>query len=281
MEVTRMPDCLNKKPIHFVARTLISAAIGLFLILLLVPSVYAQPSMPHQFYGTVTNNGSPVGAGYMVTAKIGATQVTSGATDAQGRYGYSPNFMVTGAGGALIEFYVNGVKATQTATCIPGTVTLLNLTVTGGGSSGSCGISTTSLPAGTVGTAYSATLQVSGGTAPYTWSVSSGNLPAGLTLNSSTGIISGTPTTAQTYSLGVQANDSASHYCTVSLSLVINAVPPASQTVNATILGAADTFALSNGVLAAAKNLASSDNRVRLSFGAVTTTAFCPWLTCR
>lgn len=40
----------------------------------------------------------------------------------------------------------------------------------------------------------------SGGTAPYTFSVASGSLPAGITLNSSTGAVSGTPTTPGTSS---------------------------------------------------------------------------------
>lgn len=46
-----------------------------------------------------------------------------------------------------------------------------------------------------VGKPYtSPALTASGGTAPYTWSVISGSLAPGLTLGSSTGIISGTPT---------------------------------------------------------------------------------------
>ena len=64
-------------------------------------------------------------------------------------------------------------------------------------------ITTASLPAATVGTAYSATLTATGGTG-YTWSVSSGALPAWATLNSSTGVISGTPTAAATTSFTVQ-----------------------------------------------------------------------------
>jgi hypothetical protein len=272
LEVLQMPANMNNRLIPAVARTFISFATGLLLLMILVPSVQAQPSMPHQFYGTVTIDSALAGAGQTVTAKIASAQVASGTTDAQGRYGYSPTFMVTGAGGALIEFYVNGVKATQTANCNPGTVTQLNLNVTGGGGgSGSCSISTASLSAGTVGTAYSATLQASGGTAPYAWSVSSGTLPAGLTLNSSTGVISGTPTTAQTYNFSVQANDSASHTCSTSLSILINAAPPAAQTINTNILSTTDTFSLSGGVLTAAKNLTSSDARVRLSFAANTT----------
>jgi hypothetical protein len=54
------------------------------------------------------------------------------------------------------------------------------------------------LPGGSLQTPYSASIVVSGGTAPYTWTRSAGTLPAGLTLNSSTGVISGTPTAAAT-----------------------------------------------------------------------------------
>jgi hypothetical protein len=46
---------------------------------------------------------------------------------------------------------------------------------------------------GTVGTSYSQTLAAAGGTGTLTWSVSAGALPGGITLNSSTGSLSGTP----------------------------------------------------------------------------------------
>ena len=51
----------------------------------------------------------------------------------------------------------------------------------------------TDLPNGTVGTAYNQKLKADG-TAPITWSVTGGDLPDGLSLNESTGEISGTPT---------------------------------------------------------------------------------------
>ena len=67
-------------------------------------------------------------------------------------------------------------------------------------------ITTTSLlPGGTVGTAYSQPLAATGNDT-ITWSVS-GTLPAGLKLDTSTGTISGTPTTADTYTFTVTATN--------------------------------------------------------------------------
>ena len=86
-------------------------------------------------------------------------------------------------------------------------------------------ISTTSLAGGTVGTAYSVTLAAAGGTKPYTWSISTGTLPAGLTLNSSTGAITGTPTTSGASSITVRVTDAAAR--TITKALSINVVLPA------------------------------------------------------
>jgi len=68
-------------------------------------------------------------------------------------------------------------------------------------------ITTAVLPDGTVGVAYSATLAVTGGAMPFTFSVSAGTLPAGLMLNTSTGAITGTPTTAETRMFTIQLRD--------------------------------------------------------------------------
>jgi Putative Ig domain len=87
-------------------------------------------------------------------------------------------------------------------------------------------ITTASLPNGTVGSAYSQTLQATGGTPPYSWTVYSGSLPTGLSLNS-TGVISGTPTTAQTTYFAVTASDSAGQTASSNnISFTINPVAP-------------------------------------------------------
>ena len=109
------------------------------------------------------------------------------------------------------------------------------------------GIITTSPPNGVVGAAYSQTLSVAGGTTPYTWTLTSGTLPAGLTLNTSTGVISGTPTTAGTVSFTVQVTDASNQTDSKLLSVVIaSAANPLSIT----------TAALPNGTVGTAYNQA-------------------------
>src|SRR5882757_5496072 len=52
------------------------------------------------------------------------------------------------------------------------------------------------LPLGMVGVSYSGNIMASGGTAPYVFSIFDGALPSGLSLNSSTGAVTGKPTVA-------------------------------------------------------------------------------------
>src|ERR1035441_4434399 len=80
-----------------------------------------------------------------------------------------------------------------------------------------CGITITPPPlgllcaggTGQVGAPYSSALVASGGTAPYTFSIISGSLPPGLTLDTTTGAITGTPTTAGTFPYVAQVVDAA------------------------------------------------------------------------
>lgn len=268
----------------FALATISSTVVSLIAILLLVTAgisgltaaVHAQgpPSMPQIFYGQVTLSGSPAPTGVSIVAKVGGTQFGSTTTDSTGKYGVNPVFVVSPTStGVAIDFYINGSKADQSVPYSPGSRTEVNLSI---GSttppSTSCGLTTASLPSGTVGSAYSAGLTASGGTLPYTWSVTSGTLPAGLTLTSASGVISGTPTTAQTYNFTVQANDSAAHVCSKALAIMVSsaAATQAVVTISSNILGAPDTFSLSNGTISNAKDLASADGRVKLSLAAGT-----------
>jgi len=83
-------------------------------------------------------------------------------------------------------------------------------------------VSTLSVPSAIVHSKYSANLSATGGAGAYTWSPypSGEALPPGLQLTS-TGTLTGTPTTAGTYPFGVQVRDSANHEATKSYSMTV------------------------------------------------------------
>jgi len=89
---------------------------------------------------------------------------------------------------------------------------------------------TGSLPNAIVGVPYTQTLQATGGIGPYTYAITSGALPAGLSLASTTGVISGTPTAAGAVSFTVTVTDSETPAQTAALPLVLLVVYP--TTVN-------------------------------------------------
>lgn len=119
-------------------------------------------------------------------------------------------------------------------------------------------LTTSSLPAATEGVSYSTTLAASGGTAPYNWSVTLGSLPAGLTLNPSTGVISGTPTAGGKYFFTVQVSDAQSPSATHAkeLSIVVHLPPLTPLTITTTAVAGgkintaySQTLAASGGLM--------------------------------
>lgn len=86
----------------------------------------------------------------------------------------------------------------------------------------------------TVGVASSVSLAsfFSGSLTPFTYSVFSGVLPAGLALNTSTGVISGTPSAAGTASIVIRATDTGANTAsTNSFSITVAAAPTSGVTV--------------------------------------------------
>lgn len=94
-------------------------------------------------------------------------------------------------------------------------------------------IITTNLPVGNIGSPYFSYLLASGGYSPYTWSLLSGSLPGGLSVDDN-GSISGTPTTAGTFSFSVLVTDEIGGTDSANLSIQIDS--PSTPIITTTIL---------------------------------------------
>lgn len=121
--------------------------------------------------------------------------------------------LVTLPGGASIEKVARGAEAFYALTVVSG-----------------LGVSTASLPSGTVGAPYSTQVRGTGGAAPYRWAAS--GLPPGLSVSAASGAISGTPSTAGTYTATFTVSDAGG--IEASARLVITITPPAATTGLAT-----------------------------------------------
>lgn len=97
-----------------------------------------------------------------------------------------------------------------------------------------------SLPTATLGVAYSGNVgPASGGTAPYGYAVTAGALPGGISLNPSTGALSGTPSALGTFNFSVTATDSSTgtgpYSATTAYSITTVDVAPVAGASSATV----------------------------------------------
>ncbi len=219
---------------------------------------------------TVLTDAVPVGTSYVPgSLTIGGVGVTDAAGDDTGdvvagtvtaRLGTGATSAVGGslASGAstTVAFGVTVNSGQADGTTLTNTATFSN-TASGFGYSGASNVVTnnvvvppaltfnSTLPSGEVGASYSNQLTKSGGTGPYIWSII-GSLPDGITLNTSSGLLSGIPTTAATTSFTVQVTDFYGKFATKAVSVQVVAAPSITSTtpLPAGAVGAAYTTTL-------------------------------------
>jgi alpha-tubulin suppressor-like RCC1 family protein len=240
------------------AGTVTQAAAGDYFSLVVTSSgqLYAFGLNVYGQLGSTTNNGTynpnPTPAPVSLAGEVGmVTQVAAGE-------GYS---LVVTSSGQLYAFGANsygdlGIAAnsgttnanpTPTLVAFPsgttidtvaqGSLALQSLAIVSG-----LAITSTSLPGGQVGIPYSQTLGAAGGTPPLAWSAS--GLPGGLSINSASGVISGTPTTSGSFPVMVTLTDRYGSAITQELTLAItgplsiSGLQPGSRCVrNVTVAG--------------------------------------------
>jgi hypothetical protein len=117
----------------------------------------------------------------------------------------------------------------QAVALIIGCLALATIIGCGGGGGGgplpatTPSITTASLPAGVRGQLYSVVLEAAGGTTPYGWSAT--GLPPGISLDAATGVLSGTPTTDNSYAPTFTVTDNGGLTDSKSIPIVIQPLP--------------------------------------------------------
>ena len=199
----------------------------------------------HAYTLTVTSQAPVAGpVSLSVAANSSANPVTlnlSGGTTASVSVSSAATHGTTSVSGTSITYtptagYSGNDSFTYTATGPGGSSSAATVSITVSAPTLAITPATPSLPAATLNTAYPpVALSASSGTAPYSYAVTAGSLPAGLSLNTTTGTISGTPTAIATYNFTITATDAHGATGSRAYSLDIQAqavvVPPSNETV--------------------------------------------------
>ncbi len=191
--------------------------------------------------------------------------------------------IATSAPVPMAESSVTTISYTAPAVTAPATATVTASAIRTAGQTGSVTITVNpayvlssavpTLPSGSVATPYSsATLTTTGGTGVSTYSLLSGSLPAGLSLNPSSGLISGTPVAGGSFAFTVGATDASTVTNTLSKSYTLTITPviltatvpnavlgiPYMATLAVAGSGTGATFAITSGSLPATSGLTLS-----------------------
>ncbi|GAA4636738.1 hypothetical protein GCM10023196_087670 [Actinoallomurus vinaceus] len=195
-------------------------------------SAVADPNTGLAVYDTYGTGGWLVVGGTSASSPIIAGVYALAGPPASGAYPASYPYAHTGN--------LNDVTSGSNGSCSPsylctagsgydgptGLGTPNGTTAFGSGSTGGNTVTVTNpgSQTGTVGTAVSLQIQATDSASGQTLTYSATGLPAGLSINASTGLISGTPTTAGTSNVTVTAKDSTSASGSASFTWTVNAV---------------------------------------------------------
>lgn len=206
-----------------VRRTVVLAVLAVFSVLALAPSAQAafvidDRELPPAFVGSdyggfVTVSGNTGSARFSISAgRLPDGLRLTDFAPSSGLISGRPTRVQTASFTVLARDQA-GNRATRTFTLVVNAARPLVIT------------SPSTLPAGTIGSSYAVGVFADGGTTPYTWTRTGGTLPPGLALQASPGRITGTPTTAGTFSFTLRVADARGQTASGTFSITVS--PPA------------------------------------------------------
>lgn len=175
----------------------------------LSPTTLTAPLLGSPYSAAITASGGSLPYSYSITGEVpeGLTLASNGTLSGTPTAPGTFNFTITGTDSSTGTGAPFSASRAYSFTVAAPTLTL----------SPAAG----ALPGATAGSAYSQTISLGGGVAPFGYAVTAGALPTGLTLNGSTGILSGTPTAAGTFNFTVTATDGLSFTVANAYSLTV------------------------------------------------------------
>ncbi len=195
-----------------------------------------------------------------------APTVTSATPNSRGQGAVNQNITIVGTefvNGAVASFSGSGITVNST-TFVSSTSLTANINIAYGAATGIRNVTVTNpdmksgtqsggftvlagptmdattFPDGMVSVAYSKSMSATGGATPYTWSAT--GLPSGLSINSSSGLISGTPAAIGTYGFTVRVADANGGGNSVGFSMVVLPNGPRVLDVSSTLANGSYTI---------------------------------------